>query len=291
MTDSTADRPSREATDLTRRAGEHDVAAPGGAVPDAPGARPPRCLHCDYILLGLPGDRCPECGTRIDWEAVSCAAAPPLPIERAQGRRRWWGAVRTWLLIAFRPRAAARSISEETSTRWATVFALGCIVLGIGGNAIADDFNPASMVGWAVAVWFHVECQSALFVLLEFPGQAWRRRWAMWRKVSMYTTAFVVLDLPRGPPMLDMLLTTANFPWPLESEMWQLGKWWPPQQIDPAELLRGVAYYWWMIVLVTIVWVRLRRKWVLLWIVAALPWVSAVSCQVGANVAQALGAY
>ena len=26
----------------------------------------PRCAHCDYILIGLPSNRCPECGTLID---------------------------------------------------------------------------------------------------------------------------------------------------------------------------------------------------------------------------------
>ena len=31
---------------------------------------PPTCPKCEYILTGLPQDRCPECGTEFKWREV-----------------------------------------------------------------------------------------------------------------------------------------------------------------------------------------------------------------------------
>jgi len=31
---------------------------------------PPTCRKCSYILIGLPEDRCPECGTPFKWKEV-----------------------------------------------------------------------------------------------------------------------------------------------------------------------------------------------------------------------------
>ena len=31
---------------------------------------PPTCRRCSYILTGLPGNRCPECGTTFTWAEV-----------------------------------------------------------------------------------------------------------------------------------------------------------------------------------------------------------------------------
>ncbi len=282
MNEATTDRPNRKPTD--DNASQHNTAAPPGG--DSP-STPPRCLRCHYILVGLPSDRCPECGTLIDWAAVRNATHhPPLPIERARGWRRWWGAVQTWALVLFHPRRTARSISEDTSTFWATVFALGCMGLAVGGHGLLSDFDRGALAGWVAGVWFHVECQSLLFLLLEFRAESWWRRWKMWRNVSLLTTAFVVLDIPAGPPLLGLPLTTANFPWPLDPSTWDPNKWWPLRNIDVGELLCGITYYWWMIVLTTIVWLRLRRKWVILVIVVTLPLVSAVSCELGAQLAQ-----
>ena len=36
---------------------------------------PPTCGRCDYVLTGLPENRCPECGTVFHWHEVSRRAA------------------------------------------------------------------------------------------------------------------------------------------------------------------------------------------------------------------------
>ena len=42
---------------------------PVGAL-DGPGAAPPHCPRCDYLLANIPEDRCPECGLGYSLLAV-----------------------------------------------------------------------------------------------------------------------------------------------------------------------------------------------------------------------------
>jgi hypothetical protein len=246
----------------------------------------PRCLRCDYILVGLPGNRCPECGTTIDWDVVIAAARyPGLPIDRRGGWGRITGGILTWLLVLYRPVMFAKRLSERSSVFRATLFALVCMTLGIAGNAFlgVDRMGTGrELLAWTIGVWFHVECQSFVFLLLDLRKHSWLRQWSLWRKVSLYTTAFVALDWAAGPPMMDGYTDGGNFPWLLDP-----GSWWPLSKIDAPGLLRGVAYYWWMAVLLLTLWLRLHRKWCLLIIVVLMPGITMVSCRVGYHVADA----
>ncbi len=269
------------------------LAAPDDVAPDqpasdqvAPDQTAPRCPECDYILLGLPSNRCPECGRPFEWAAVIAEArAPLLPIDRAAGWRRLIGAAQTWLLVLFRPRTFARRLSERCSIRAATLFALACMVLGLTGNAVFgfDRFrwDEQAFVAWPIAVWFHIECQSFLFFLLDMRRRHWLRRWSFWRKLSLYTTAFVVLDWAAGPPVLESYGHGGNFPWLLRPDSWQLSNW--------RELARGAAYYWWMAVLLTALWTRMRWKWSLLIILALLPAITMASCRFAYEVTARMG--
>ncbi|MFH1745450.1 MAG: hypothetical protein ABIG44_00230 [Planctomycetota bacterium] len=252
----------------------------------------PRCLECDYILIGLPGDRCPECGTRINWEAVRAAILHTgLPVERRRGWGRLVGVVQTWALVLFRPRTFARRVSERFSVWPATFFALGCMAIGVLGNTyLGLDQAGSSMaiVAWIIGCWFHIECQSLLFWGLDWRSTHRLRLWLFWRKVSLYTTAFVTLDWLAGPPMIEGYTQAGNFPWILDWNWRPISSWWPPGSNEFSDLARGVAYYWWMGVLIVTLWIRLRRKWCLLIILAAMPGITLLSCEVGYRTADML---
>jgi len=239
-----------------------------------------RCVECDYMLRGLTSVRCPECGTRIDW-AAACEAAshPGLPIDQATGWGRIVGGLRTWMLVLFRPRIAASALSDRSPMWPSTVFAVACIALGVVGNWVWGD-DEAPPVAWVVGCWFHIECQTVLFFLADLPRRHRLRRWAFWRKVSLFTTAFVVLDWFGGPPVLSSF-SDANFPWPLEGTTWSLRTWWPTGKHTAYFVVRGAAYYWWMVVLTVILLRRLRRRWVLALIIPLMPLVTIASCRVG----------
>jgi len=49
--------------------------------------RPKRCLGCGYILEGLPGNRCPECGRAFDL-------SDPTTYRIGTACPRWWLAFR-----------------------------------------------------------------------------------------------------------------------------------------------------------------------------------------------------
>jgi hypothetical protein len=265
------------------------VPLPSRSCLEAPEDLLPRCTQCEYLLVGLPGTRCPECGKEIDWAEVErqIELRRGLPLDRARGWRRIPAGGLTFLAVLFRPRWFAQRISETASVWPATFFALACMVLGIGLNFFAGWDRPGqwpAAVGWFGGTWFHNEAQALLFFILDFRPRNWRRQWSTWRRLSFYTTAFVVLDAVAGPPLIHGYFDDANFPWLLNPRTWPDATWLTVTE----RLLRGLAYYWWIAVLVTALTVRLRRKWALLLILVALPGVTMVSCRVGAQIAIAL---
>ena len=249
----------------------------------------PRCLECGYLLIGLPQERCPECGTAFTWaEVIAAAGRRGLPIEEGRGWRRLTGALLTWLLVLFRPIVFARRVDRHASLGLATLFAMACMAVGVMLSLpfMRPDISMLS-IGWVVGVCVHIELQSLLFLLADLRRRDWWRQWMTWRKVSLYTTGFVVLEWYCGPPMFGGY-REVNIPWLLDASCWRN---WDPMAPFPtldfrlADLLRGAVYYWWLAVLIAILVIRLKRKWALLVILLALPGVSTASCWAGYQVA------
>lgn len=67
-----------------------------------------RCPYCDYQIAGLPENRCPECGCAFDLKQLKAqdAGYPQIavPWDEQRSIRSY---VRTWILVAFRPRKFA----------------------------------------------------------------------------------------------------------------------------------------------------------------------------------------
>lgn|GEM_PF-975117 len=256
-----------------------------------------RCPRCRYIVFGLPEARCPECGLVFDWQTVSQLAHSGLrlPIETARGWKRIVGGVQTWLMVLSRPWSFAR-FDARSSVWLATAFAVACMAVGVFVWSWGQDTRDR--VSWVIAVWFHIECQSLVFGLLDLRFRGffapfaegrrtltrllgrWLRQcveqWAFWRKMSLYTTAFVAIDCA-GPPFFYSY-TSANFPWVLDPDSWRFdGVGWG----EIERISRGIAYYWWMAVLLIALWLRLRRKWCILIILVLMPGITIASCRVG----------
>lgn len=241
----------------------------------------PHCPRCDYLLIGLPEPRCPECGTPFSWAAVSAAArAPRLPIETSRGWRRLLGALHTWLLVLFRPHAFAQRVAGQASLGLATLFALACLLVGLTAVVwrSSAQFWLLDVLVCSGGVWLHIELQSLLFFLVDFRRVGWWHRWLLWRKISLYTTGFVALQCVTSPPVL-YLWHRGNFPWLLDGHTWTwLQSIWPDWNYLWPDVVRGVAFYWWLAVLLIIVTVHLRCRWSLLIILPAMPVILILLC-------------
>lgn len=170
-------------------------------------------------------------------------------------------------------------------------FAAICLLVGVAANGLWGLDSPDRtdrVIAWIAGCWFHIECQSFLFFLLDYRPYQRVRLWAFWRKVSLYTTAFVVLDWAAGPPLFGDYWE-GNFPWLLDRDTWKPGRWWPITERDLFEIIRGVVYYWWMAVLAVTLWRRLRRKWGLILILLLMPMVTMASCRFGYHLSNAVG--
>jgi hypothetical protein len=128
------------------------------------------CEGCGYSLLGLAGDRCPECGRPFNPNEQPYARVPWLHRRRIG---RWRGYWRTVGQVVRRPREFAAElcrpvrISADDARRFRTVSAMiaatslvGAIVFGTylaGGPSRWQDilgFTLVALIGWFAAVWF-----------------------------------------------------------------------------------------------------------------------------------------
>src|SRR5687768_6121468 len=90
------------------RGADHSASAPSfdaaAAVPDEYDVL---CEACGYSLVGLSGDRCPECGAPFDPAALPFARVPWLHRRRLGRWGAYWQTVRQ---VVFLPRAFAAEL-------------------------------------------------------------------------------------------------------------------------------------------------------------------------------------
>jgi hypothetical protein len=85
-----------------------------------------RCPTCNYVLAGLPTNRCPECGQEFNLAELRAAlAGKPQPVW-PRGR---FGPVSIWLAVLFTPGRFAREFPRCHDILRANLYSLGCYVL------------------------------------------------------------------------------------------------------------------------------------------------------------------
>ncbi len=250
---------------------------------DALGDSGLRCPRCEYNLTGLTGDRCPECGTTIDWDTVRYAR----DVESKRPSTCWarwpWhlkplGFFVTAIQAALLPWAFARQLPSRP--RWIAplVFLAVCILIGL---LTAKQFSGAGgrdLCMWVVGVASHVVLQTLVFgLILPLPGI--KRPFRFWLTVTCYTSYPLLLEGFSAPPFI--------LPFHRESSIWPFAVFCGD---TPAWLTTILFYVWWA-GLSVIAFVRLpqrhrRRAVILVLAVFVMTVVSSYSgCEVGSYVA------
>ena len=123
-----------------------------------------RCVQCGYVVYGAGEQRCPECGTRFDWDDVRNAARSR---RNHLFEHRWLRSpgpslLRTWWLAAVHPRRLWEqyAIHDPPKVAPLLVFALlQWAVFAVGWHAVGAAAEPAmnSVSQWLFQNdWFHL---------------------------------------------------------------------------------------------------------------------------------------
>ena len=112
--------------------------SPARPTPD-PGREVPAeydvfCEGCGYSLLGIAGDRCPECGAAYDLAALPFARVPWLHRRRLGGIRAYWATV--WMVVR-RPRAFAEELCRPVRVSAADARAFRALTIRIAAFSVA----------------------------------------------------------------------------------------------------------------------------------------------------------
>jgi hypothetical protein len=82
------------------------------------------CPECDYNLRGLTGERCPECGSALDWARLTTSQIPWVHRDKYGLLRGYW---RTVWMVTFRRKRLANEIArpvgylDSQKFRWISI--------------------------------------------------------------------------------------------------------------------------------------------------------------------------
>ena len=151
-----------------------NMTAPRPTLPDPSAPVPAEydvfCEACGYSLLGLAGDRCPECGETFDPLDLPYARVPWLHRRRLGRWATYWATVR---MVTFRPAEFAQEvcrpvrISADDARRFrrtTCLIAATALVAAVAAEAAVTTgpwgwqdhllFRAALPIGWVAAVLF-----------------------------------------------------------------------------------------------------------------------------------------
>lgn len=225
----------------------HALTLPTG--PDAL-AGLPRCTHCDYIVLGLPDDLCPECGRVIDW-----GRAYDDDEQRRRGspaRDTSFGAnivraVPAALLMLFRPITFARRLRWDEPIAPAVLIAAAAYAISFPRASQLDLF-PAVMAGSLACMLINSLAFATIGLGREAPLR-WHQRLRLSALVSLYSTCFVAAWTLTDPPLVNG--PSANFLWLFDARLAN----------EAGFLARTLIFYWWWAILIVFASGRLRPRW------------------------------
>lgn len=92
------------------------------------------CEVCGYSLLGIAGDRCPECGATYDPEGLPFARVPWLHRQRLGRLRAYWATV--WMVL-WRPRRFAEELCRPVRVSAADARAFRALTIRIAAFSVA----------------------------------------------------------------------------------------------------------------------------------------------------------
>ena len=172
---------------------------PSAAVPDAYDVF---CEACGYSLVGLTGDRCPECGQAFEPLALPFARVPWLHRRRIGRWRAYW---RTVAMVAFTPRRFAAEVCRpvrvsaddarrfRVTTIWIATIAIALLMLVGQGTFILAATGPSL---WP-SIWMSLDAVWIAFGAIAFVGGM----------IAFHILLRLLTDMPvfiwKGLPSLD----------------------------------------------------------------------------------------